>query len=381
MERMNLLSDKTKCCGCGLCVHICPKKSIRLVEDEFGFFYPSIDDNSCINCGLCLKECLLKNAPQLSSPLKMLVAKDKDVGELMGSTSGGMYSVISNYVLENNGVVYAPVFSETMHLRHDRITDKTSRDHSRGSKYIQSELTVFDDVMRDSNEGKRIAFFGTPCQVESIKKFLEMKKVTTDRLLLIDVVCNGVGSNVVFREQLNRISRKFHKAIVDYKFRTKKEGRNAAEELVVFDDGSMVVLSEYQQRINPWYHSRLTIRPSCGECRYCSIKRCSDITIGDYSRDDTKIDIDRNGGISTLLLNTEKGVQLFHEVCSKIDSQEMSYDEITQIRLRVPEAVNPKQSVFISNVKHRGLDRAINSYLGPIKRLKLLLYHFKNGKR
>lgn len=51
------ISDKTKCCGCGSCVQICPKQCIVLIDDKEGFLYPHVDSSKCIGCGLCKKVC------------------------------------------------------------------------------------------------------------------------------------------------------------------------------------------------------------------------------------------------------------------------------------------------------------------------------------
>ena len=47
---------KSKCTGCKMCADICPSKAISYDVDEYGFWYPKVND-SCVNCGLCLKKC------------------------------------------------------------------------------------------------------------------------------------------------------------------------------------------------------------------------------------------------------------------------------------------------------------------------------------
>ena len=52
-----LFESKEKCCACGACLNICPKQAIAMVEDECGYYYPSIDETKCIKCGMCQSMC------------------------------------------------------------------------------------------------------------------------------------------------------------------------------------------------------------------------------------------------------------------------------------------------------------------------------------
>lgn len=56
-----LYERKQDCCGCSACYAICPKSAIKMVEDEEGFEYPSIEEK-CVRCGMCLKVCPIKEA-------------------------------------------------------------------------------------------------------------------------------------------------------------------------------------------------------------------------------------------------------------------------------------------------------------------------------
>lgn len=40
------------CVGCGACVNLCPRLSIRFVDDK-----SYIDQQSCIECGTCRESC------------------------------------------------------------------------------------------------------------------------------------------------------------------------------------------------------------------------------------------------------------------------------------------------------------------------------------
>ena len=101
------IQDKSKCSGCSACYSICPKNCISMVEDNEGFLYPKADKNSCINCGLCDEVCPLNEENnQKNGVVCSSVIQHKDKRILRQSTSGGAFTPIAEYILEQDGVVF-----------------------------------------------------------------------------------------------------------------------------------------------------------------------------------------------------------------------------------------------------------------------------------
>lgn len=46
MERV--YEAEEKCCGCGLCMAVCPNKAIEMKADTKGFYYPHIDKKNVL---------------------------------------------------------------------------------------------------------------------------------------------------------------------------------------------------------------------------------------------------------------------------------------------------------------------------------------------
>ena len=66
------------------------------------------------------------------------------------SQSGGAFTAISNWFLENYGIVYGCVLDEKFQVCHIRAEDMDTRDHMRGSKYVQSKMgDTFKNVKTD----------------------------------------------------------------------------------------------------------------------------------------------------------------------------------------------------------------------------------------
>ena len=49
-----IYNSKKECCGCGACENICPRKCIRMKQDDEGFFYPEVNESICVQCNYCM---------------------------------------------------------------------------------------------------------------------------------------------------------------------------------------------------------------------------------------------------------------------------------------------------------------------------------------
>jgi coenzyme F420-reducing hydrogenase beta subunit len=137
---MEEIISKNKCVGCTACANICPKNSISLIEDNKGFKYPIINQEQCINCGLCKKTCPVLNTKENNALNKCYAGYSKENKIREKTSSGGIFPVIANYVLKENGIVIGAAFDENNKLKHIAINKENELDKLIGSKYLQSDL-------------------------------------------------------------------------------------------------------------------------------------------------------------------------------------------------------------------------------------------------
>lgn len=371
------VTDKTcqECSGCTACMNICPVNAIEMKENKEGFLYPSIDEKKCIDCGLCYKICpfdekwVSKN--QNKEP-DVYAIKNKNEEVRKSSTSGGIFTVLAEYVLHKSGIVYGAAFDENMVVNHIRVTTNEELSKLRGSKYVQSNLKdIFKEVKKDLDDQKYVIFSGTPCQVAGLSAFLNKEY---ERLIKIDLVCHGVPSPKLFRDHIKNIENNSSNKVKEYYFRDKTNGWHKHTEKVVFENGNNDYRSDISQAFKYLYAEHSMLRESCNNCKLCSVKRISDITMGDYWGIEKKYKkFDDNKGVSLLLVNTEKGKKIFEEVKDKINYKKTCKEECLQHNLIKPTKVSPNRKKFWDDYFKYGYKYITKKYSCCGVKLKILI--------
>lgn len=333
------------CCGCTACASICPHDAITMKPDALGFLYPDVDDSKCIDCGLCEKVCAFNDnydtSLNLDKPLAY-GARHKDMKEIETSRSGAAFIAISDYILEQGGVVYGAGYTDHFRVVHKRATTKEERDEFKGSKYVQSDMCgVFRQVKKDLRDGLIVLFSGTPCQTSGLNSYVGKK--LRENLYLVDIVCHGVPSPFVWRDYLAYLEKKQGSPIVWVNFRDKqKYGWAAHHETFKFKTEGGKMSFKYL------FYKHIMFRKSCGKCHFTNLKRPSDITIADFwgwEKTDPRFNED-DKGCSLVLLNTEKGRKLFEAVKKQLNTIPVELQDCIQPNMQRPSVIDEKRDQF-----------------------------------
>ena len=387
MEKKVIVLNKTDCCGCSACFEVCPKEAIRLESDQCGFQYPIIDENKCVNCGLCAKACVFKDEQKVIS-LKNFVrygvyaAKNKDKQLRLSSRSGGVFFELVKKTFLNNGVVYGAQLDSDFVVRHHRAIDAVQASAFRKSKYVQSDMgNSINAIKEDLKLGREVLFSGTPCQCAAVKTCVDEKD--REKLLLVDIVCHGVPSPLMFKKYIEWIEKNNGK-IIEYEFRAKnqKVGWDEGFEKIRF--GKKEVYQDYF--IGDLFYNAENVRPSCHVCPYASINRVGDITLGDFWGIDSVLpEINDNKGISLLLINSEKGDKILKQIKNNLKLYSVKEEAVLQPALQEPcgftERYNQLWEDFIAMdfdvfIKKYG-NNSYNSNNIINKKIKRIVYKIK----
>ena len=320
---MTPYSDKEKCTGCGACAEACFNNSIRMESDDDGFLYPIVIAETCINCGRCTKVCDMSRVSSLKREKRAFLAFSRNEELRQASSSGGVFSELANYYIENGGVVYGGAFdygySGVSHIRCDTPLDLHK---IQGSKYIQSKMSgVFMNVRRDLEQGREVLFSGTPCQINGIKAFLDKEY---SNFLCISVICHGVPSPKVWEEYLHSIEMTIGKVLyVDFRDKRRKGWLNYHITMKGLKrDYSVVADEDYYMN---GFIENLFLRPSCYACDGIIKTENADIILGDYWGCEKQfMDLDHFMGCSAVIVNTPRGQRAIDSLNSKLTLKDSS---------------------------------------------------------
>ena len=256
------ITDPKDCCGCTACASICAHDAITMEPDALGFLYPKVDEAKCVDCGLCEKVCQFNDNYDRSLNFEQPIAyaaRHKDINEVMKSRSGAAFVAISDYILEQGGVIYGAGYKDHFRVAHKRATTKEERDEFRGSKYVQSDLTgVFRQVKEDLKNGLTVLFSGTPCQTVGLNAYVGNR--LRENLVLVDIVCHGVPSPFIWFDYIAKIKKEDKRRIVEVDFRDKKHfGWKDHRESFILDDNSVITKNDW----TILFYKHIMFRYSC----------------------------------------------------------------------------------------------------------------------
>lgn len=308
MKEPIVIERPEQCCGCGACVNACAIGAITMQENEAGFLYPRVDAALCVRCGRCVDVCVFTEpSAGANGEPDVYAAAIADEQVRMDSSSGGVFTALANAVLDKGGVVFGAAWTDDLSLSHIGADSPAALAALRGSKYVQSATgDTFRQVKKLLADGRYVCFSGTPCQIAGLKAFLGRDD---EKLLTVDLICHGVPSLRMLRDDLSYVSGGSTAAIQDVRFRDKRYGWGVKGSFLSGD--SRV---RYNAGTSPYYFYFLkgeVYRESCYHCRFPSEGRQGDITLGDYwgvqEALTSRMGVDPDKGVSCVLVNTDKG--------------------------------------------------------------------------
>ncbi len=341
------ITNKENCCGCTACASVCVMKAIEMKHDALGFLYPEVNKELCNDCGLCEKVCAFHQNYDKSKNLEepdVYAVRHKDMREIETSRSGAMFIAISDWILEQGGVVYGVGYVDHFRVAHKRAITKEECNEFKGSKYVQSDVnTTFSQVRKDLKNGLYVLFSGTPCQTSGLQSYLKTLRTDTSKLYVVDIVCHGVPSPFFWRDYLAFIEKKQGKKATEVNFRDKsKLGWSAHKESFKFGD-------TYTYTYTYTFYQHIMFRRSCGVCHFTNFQHPSDITIADYWGWQKAVGAEFNAdnkGVSLVLVNTTKAQALFKTININLNYIKTDTKSCLQPNLQHPSYIHPKRDAF-----------------------------------
>ena len=345
-----------ECIGCTACLHSCPKNAINIKMNNEGFLCAHINQDKCVDCGICINVCPVQQKTELDTQtFKNAYAcyiKNTDIQRI--STSGGVFYSIAKAVLNENGKVYGATMDKNLKVKHILIEKVQDLHKIQGSKYIQSELSdVFVQIKKFLENGQYVLFSGTGCQVAGLKQYL---KNDYQNLLTVDLICHGIPSPGLFADYITYLEKKNHGKITSYKFRQKNPNQEQSYDTKIeFLKNNSIVEKTISGDDDPYtinYLQNTLQNNECFKCKYASLNRVSDITLGDYwGINEMHPEFANGNSVSLVLLNTDKALVLWDNINSDLEFIPTDKEKILKHnhQLSKPAPYNSRREAIYSN--------------------------------
>lgn len=381
------ICPKNKCTACYACVNACMHGCISMQEDDLGCIHPVVDETNCVHCKLCSKSCPNNTELIFSYPSRCYASWIKDNDKRKICASGGIGTIMSEYVIKQGGVVFGSRYDADLTPIMTYAESLEEIEFFKGSRYVQSLVgdTTFKKVKEFLHRDRLVLFIGTPCQIAGLKCYL---RKDYEKLVTVDLICHGVCPTSYLKNEVAYLVDKYKlTGVSDIRFRG-NDGNNyrltlwnkARRKLFPRDNYRQKLLrfDEAQQFYIKGFLLGVSMRENCYSCNYSRPERISDITIGDFiGLGKTVPFIYPKHNVSSVLINTRQGTAFYHCVSESMDvlvNIERDYLERLEYKPSLVYAFprHPLNAKFVELYKQNGYLFAIHKTLRPILRKELL---------
>lgn len=388
-----MLQIPLNCTGCYSCINICPNSCITMKQAETGFFVPEINQSMCVNCGQCEKVCPVIHMPEVSTKTTAYAIKNRNEAIRIESTSGGVFSLLAEYVLKREGVVFGAAYNSGFSVQHIAVSDWNEISLLRGAKYVQSMIgACLLEVKKELISGRMVLFSGTPCQCAGLKSFLGKKY---DNLITVDMICHGIPSPKVWQAYIDYRSKIENEGKRPFKInmRSKSSGWSYYGYSTMFDygNGKVSCIRNSQDLFMKAFIGNICLRSSCSDCMMKGIERCTDFTLGDYWGIWNQYPkFDDNKGTSAVFVHSQRGREILNQLKPKIDCLKVDIkDAYRENRSLIDSSgMHTGRKEFLMQVKSDNFADLINQYfserrekqMGVLWRIQKKIMRFFNGR-
>jgi coenzyme F420-reducing hydrogenase beta subunit len=228
--------------------------------------------------------------------------KNKDTNIRKQSSSGGVFTLLAEDMIEQGGVVIGASF-EGIDLKHIKVDTKEELHKLRGSKYTES--TVDYHELRDD---RPTLFSGTPCQIPA------------NADLKVEVVCHGTPKREIFEQYCRE------KEITKINFRDKTNGWNNYN-VVIESNEQATTMPFIQNEYMRAFIYNLILNDKCYNCQFKN-RSNADITLGDFWGIQNEYpEFADDIGVSVVIIRTDKGKQAFDRIKDKVEYIEVDINK------------------------------------------------------
>ena len=357
------IKNDRDCMGCYGCYNICPVQCITMESNNEGFWYPKVDYDKCIKCKKCINVCPIINKAVPDNEPLAYACYNKNENIRLDSSSGGVFTLVANEILKNNGVVFGVQLNQDFNAIHSYTESKEGLEKYRGSKYLQSRVgDTYKEVKGFLDKDRDVLFTGTPCQISGLKSYLGKPY---PNLFCMDNICHGVPSPKVWGKYVDFREKKSGSTTQRIAFRLKNEGWKLYSVLFVFTNNTEYRENQKKDLFMRAFLKDICLRPSCYDCEFKSIHRKSDITMADFwGIQNIAPELDDDRGTSLIFVNSDSGENMFDRIKNNMIFKDVNINEAISYNPAAIKSVSchPKRNEFFNELDILEFDTLVNKY-------------------
>ena len=362
-----LSADPFTCYGCSACADICPVRAIEMQQDKEGFVRPHIDQNKCIQCKQCEKTCIWgKNGKVPENDRQGYVAFARDEDTHVNSSSGGISTVLGQYILRQGGYVVGVRWAEPGVAVYDITDTLEGLELFKYSKYVEPKHgDIYKKTKKALETGRPVLFVGVPCKVAGLKAFLRQDY---ENLYTAELVCECSPSPLVLLNHLRKKSGEAKSRLVSIRFR-EPVGWFERKTAYMYENKKTELVHYKEDLYFQCFVKRYLAKLSCYRCEFTRFKAGSDIVMGDfwgieelYPREDF------SKGISCVISNSKKGEYLLNSLGNTIELRRVPVQFILDHNASWPSAYNIQRVTLVHDIVEKP------------ERTEILLHKARYGK-
>lgn len=280
-----------------------------------------------------------------------------DETKLMQSTSGGIATALSEYIIEHGGYVAGVAYSDDFYKAEYVIVHNLEDiGKLKGSKYIDCDKNnVYNEVKDLINAGKTVLFFGLPCIVAALYASL---KTRPENLITCELICHGPTSAKVHSDYVKFLEKKYKSKVVDFEIRHKSDVWIPSYTYARFENGK--TFKKLYHDTEYGYAFTVLGKAPCYNCKFKGNNRQGDIMLGDYWGVTESDPFWNIRGVSAVFAETDKGNDLLRSV-SNIVLHRSTFENAVRKNPMVIRSRNRsgKEEVFSELLEKKGLMYAV----------------------
>lgn len=267
-----------RCCGCGACAGVCPKRAVSMRHNAAGFLVAVVDQDGCIGCGACMKACprgadgAWRRTESIPDTATAVIGHAADGTIRARGQSGGFVTAVLENLFragEIDGAVVSRWNSETSHA--EAVFVSSAEDVVRASGSVYCQTAVVERALEHADH--RLAVVALGCQAQALRKLAETGKFAYQPLL-IGLVCGG-NYAASYVDDLARRAGVDPARVTAFRFRDKTRTGWPGEVSVTADGRTVYLPAKARMALKDLYRAPV--------CYACADKMCSsaDLVVGD----------------------------------------------------------------------------------------------------